>query len=90
MADVNEPRECTLGPWDLKLTNISDEISHAMAETTYPYKNGADIEDMGVDPEVFRFSCIITNEDYKNNYRELRKWFGSSELSVEQFFLKKA
>lgn len=75
MADVNEPRECTLGPWDLKLTNISDEISHAMAETTYPYKNGADIEDMGVDPEVFRFSCIITNEDYKNNYSELRKWF---------------
>ena len=75
MADVNEPRECSLGPWDLQLTNISDEISHAMAETTYPYKNGADLEDMGVNPEVFRFSCVITNDDYKNNYIELRKWF---------------
>lgn len=75
MSDVNEPRECTLGPWNLKLVSIGDEISHAIAETQYPYKNGADLEDMGVNPEDFRFSCIITNEDYDKNYSALRNWF---------------
>lgn len=68
-------RECTLGPWELKLVSIGDEISHAIAETSYPYKNGAELEDMGVNPEVFRFSCIITNEDYDKNYAALRNWF---------------
>lgn len=72
---AEEARECTLGPWDLKLTNISDEISHDLAETKYPYKNGADVEDMGVNPEFFRFSCILTNEDFDNNYDALRNWF---------------
>lgn len=72
---AEQARECTLGPWDLKLVSIGDEISHAIAETTYPYKNGADLEDMGVNPEVFRFSCIITNEDYDKNYAALRNWF---------------
>ena len=72
---AEQARECTLGPWDLKLVSIGDEISHAIAETTYPYKNGADLEDMGVNPEVFRFSCIITNEDYDKNYSALRNWF---------------
>lgn len=75
MADVNEPRESTLGPWSLKLVSIGDEISHAIAETTYPYKNGADLEDMGVNPEVLRFSCVLTNQDYDDNYQALRNWF---------------
>lgn len=75
MADVNEPRESTLGPWNLKLVSIGDEISHAIAETTYPYKNGADLEDMGVNPEVLRFSCVLTNQDYDDNYQALRNWF---------------
>jgi prophage DNA circulation protein len=75
MADVNEPRECTLGPWNLKLVSIGDEISHAIAETQYPYKNGADLEDMGVNPEVLRFSCVLTNGDYEDNYQALRNWF---------------
>lgn len=72
---AEEARECTLGPWNLKLTNISDEISHAIAETQYPYKNGADLEDMGVNPEVLRFSCVLTNQDYDDNYQALRNWF---------------
>ena len=75
MADVNEPRESTLGPWSLKLVSIGDEISHAIAETQYPYKNGADLEDMGVNPEVLRFSCVLTNQDYDDNYQALRNWF---------------
>lgn len=75
MADVNEPRESTLGPWSLKLVSIGDEISHAIAETQYPYKNGADLEDMGVNPEVLRFSCVLTNQDYEDNYQALRNWF---------------
>ena len=72
---AEEARECTLGPWNLKLTNISDEISHAIAETQYPYKNGADLEDMGVNAELLRFSCVLTNDDYKENYQALRNWF---------------
>lgn len=70
-----EARECTLGPWELKLVSIGDEIAHAIAETSYPYKNGSDIEDMGVDAEKFRFSCVITNKDYDDNYKKLRLWF---------------
>ena len=65
----------TLGPWELSLVSVGDDISHAIAETTYPYKNGADIEDMGVNPETFKFSCILKNEDYDNNYFQLRNWF---------------
>lgn len=72
---AEEARECTLGPWNLKLVSIGDEISHAIAETQYPYKNGADLEDMGVNAELLRFSCVLTNDDYKENYQSLRNWF---------------
>lgn len=72
---AEEARECTLGPWNLKLISIGDEISHAIAETQYPYKNGADLEDMGVNAELLRFSCVLTNDDYKENYQALRNWF---------------
>lgn len=75
MSDVNEPRKCTLGPWNLKLTKINGDISHEIAKTTYPYKNGADMEDMGVNPEAFRFSFILTNEDFDNNYNSIHDWF---------------
>ena len=64
-----------LGPWTLRLVSIGDDINHAIAETTYPYKNGADLEDMGVDPETLMFSCILSNDEYDKNYTELRKWF---------------
>lgn len=64
-----------LGPWTLRLVSIGDEINHAIAETTYPYKNGADLEDMGVDPETLKFSCILSNDEYDKNFTELRKWF---------------
>lgn len=67
--------ESTLGPWTLNLVSVSDDISHTLSETTYPYKNGADVEDMGVDPEVFKFSCVIKNQDYEDNYTEIRRWF---------------
>ncbi|MBR6941862.1 MAG: DNA circularization N-terminal domain-containing protein [Fibrobacter sp.] len=72
---AEEARECKLGPWNLKLVSIGDEISHAIAETQYPYKNGADLEDMGVNAELLRFSCVLTNDDYKENYQALRNWF---------------
>jgi prophage DNA circulation protein len=72
---AEEARECTLGPWDLKLVSIGDEISHAIAETSYPYKNGADLEDMGVNAEVFRFSGVLNNDDFDKNYNALRNWF---------------
>lgn len=72
---AEEARECKLGPWNLKLISIGDEISHAIAETQYPYKNGADLEDMGVNAELLRFSCVLTNDDYKENYQALRNWF---------------
>lgn len=65
----------TLGPWELNLVSIGNEISHAIAETVYPYKNGADLEDMGVNPETFKFSCVLLNDDYQNNYYQLRQWF---------------
>lgn len=64
-----------LGPWTLSLVSIGDEINHAIAETKYPYKNGADLEDMGVDPETLKFSCILSNDEYDKNFTELRKWF---------------
>lgn len=64
-----------LGPWTLRLVSIGDEVNHAIAETKYPYKNGADLEDMGVDPETLKFSCILSNDEYDNNFTELRKWF---------------
>lgn len=70
-----QSRECTLGPWKLNLVSIGDEISHAIAETSYPYKNGADVEDMGVNAEVFRFKCVLLNQDYDDNYFQLRNWF---------------
>lgn len=73
MAD--DSRKCTLGPWNLKLKKINGDISHDIAKTKYPYKNGADMEDMGVNPEAFRFSCIITNEDFDKNYNSLHDWF---------------
>lgn len=73
MAD--DSRKCTLGPWNLKLKKINGDISHDIAKTKYPYKNGADMEDMGVNPEAFRFSCIITNEDFDKNYISLHDWF---------------
>ena len=56
-----------LGPWTLRLVSIGDDINHAIAETTYPYKNGADLEDMGVDPETLKFSCILSNDEYDKN-----------------------
>lgn len=64
-----------LGPWRLKLVSIGSEISHDIAETKYPYKNGADLEDMGVNPETLKFSCVLVNEEYDKNYDSLRKWF---------------
>lgn len=64
-----------LGPWKLRLESIGDEISHAIAETKYPYKNGADLEDMGVDPETLKFSGVLINDEYDRNYTELRNWF---------------
>ena len=64
-----------LGPWKLRLESIGDEISHAIAETKYPYKNGADLEDMGVDPEALKFSGVLINDEYDRNYTELRNWF---------------
>ena len=67
-----------LGPWKLRLESIGDEISHAIAETKYPYKNGADLEDMGVDPETLKFSGVLINDEYDRNYTELRKWFLST------------
>ena len=70
-----EDKISMLGPWKLKLVSIGDDISHAIAETTYPYKNGADLEDMGVNPEGLKFSCALNNEDYDNNYEPLHKWF---------------
>lgn len=62
----------TLGPWELNLVSIGNEINHSIAETVYPYKNGADLEDMGVNPESFKFSCVLLNDDYDNNYYQLR------------------
>lgn len=64
-----------LGPWKLRLESIGDEISHAIAETKYPYKNGADLEDLGVDPETLKFSGVLINDEYDRNYTELRNWF---------------
>lgn len=70
-----EAKTAKLGPWELKLVSIDDDISHAISSTTYPYKNGADHEDMGVNPEAFKFSGVLSNKDYDNNYKSLRKWF---------------
>lgn len=64
-----------LGPWRLRLVSIGDDISHAISETTYPYKNGADLEDMGVNPERLKFSCALCNAEYDQNFEGLRKWF---------------
>ena len=65
----------TLGPWELNLVSIGNEISHSIAETMFPYKNGAELEDMGVNPEIFKFSCVLLNDDFDNNYYQLRQWF---------------
>ena len=70
--------QATLGPWQLCLTQVNDEIAHAISEQKYPYRNGADMEDMGVDPETFRFSCILKNDDYGEDgerYKNIRNWF---------------
>ena len=81
-----EGKIAQLGPWKLKLVSIDDDISHAISETVYPYKNGADLEDMGVNPEAFKFSGILSNKEYDKNYKSLRKWFLSIFSKPVEFF----
>ena len=72
-----------LGPWTLRLVSIGDEVNHAIAETKYPYKNGADLEDMGVevtkhDAHDYTFSAkrhddqYLCSEAYIETCRKLR------------------
>lgn len=67
-------RTVFLGGFELPLIDISDDISHDINETKYPYQNGADFEDMGVNPEAFRFNCVIIDENFEK-YFEIRKFF---------------
>lgn len=60
--------------FELPLVDIGNEIDHDVIETKYPYQNGADIEDQGVNPESFRFTCLIIDENYEK-YFEIRKFF---------------
>lgn len=81
LKEAFEKQKITLGPWTLRLTDNKDDITHSISESTYPYKNGGDLEDMGVNPEEFHFSCIIVNDDYDNNFDGLRKWFLSQFMA---------
>jgi|GEM_PF-1813080 len=64
-----------LGPWELDLVSVDGSIAHALAVTEYPFQDGADIEDMGTDPEKYSFECVINGAKFDQEYEAIRDWF---------------
>lgn len=63
-----------LGKWSLALVSMDDEPKHALAVTSYPYQDGADVEDMGVDAVVHRFECVMLNDQFDREYQAFHDW----------------
>lgn len=63
-----------LGPWSLLVASMDNEPKHALSITAYPYQDGADVEDMGVDPVVHRFECMIINDQFDREYQAFVDW----------------
>ena len=70
---MSSPRKLYVENFELTLVDISNDISHDISEVKYPYINGADQEDMGANPEGYRYNCLIIADDYEK-YLEFRKF----------------
>jgi len=64
-----------LGPWDLYLEDVSDSVPRDLSVTEYPYRVGADVEDMGPKAERYSFRAVINGDDFDANYIPIRTWF---------------
>jgi len=50
------------------------DIKHALSVTSYPYRDGADVDDMGVEPTVHRFECVLLNDQFDREYEAFHDW----------------
>lgn len=62
---------------------VEDEASHALSEHKYPYVDGADIEDQGLEPRRFHVTAVFWGGDYETRLQAFIKVLdarGAAEL----------
>jgi len=64
-----------IGPWEIPLVTFADDANHVLDVKKYPYTSGADIEDMGVDPSVHKFTVFVNGDQYDREYLAIHDWF---------------
>ncbi|WP_230397165.1 DNA circularization N-terminal domain-containing protein [Pasteurella multocida] len=52
--------------------NIEDSVERAVVEHAYPFVNGADIEDLGLNPLEVRLSAVFYGEGYYSDFKSFR------------------
>lgn len=50
---------------------IDESLDKAVAEHTYPFVNGADLEDMGLNPQTIKLQAVCFGEGYYFAYKKL-------------------
>ena len=50
---------------------IDESLDKAVAEHTYPFVNGADLEDMGLNPQTIKLQAVCFGEGYYTDYKKL-------------------
>lgn len=50
---------------------VDDSFERAIAEHSYPYVNGVDLEDMGLNQQTIKLQAVCFGEGYYTNYKKL-------------------
>lgn len=70
-----------LNGYRIEMENIEDTYEKAIAKYDYPYKDGADLEDMGQKAHIIKFRCFFYDAADKED------WIGTANNSYDDHIL---
>lgn len=61
-----------------EVMSVDDEITRATIEHAYPFVNGADVEDLGLNPLTVRLQAVFYGEGYYTDFKKILKCAGKT------------
>ncbi|MGY4700384.1 DNA circularization N-terminal domain-containing protein, partial [Avibacterium paragallinarum] len=53
-----------------EVISVDDELNRATIDHAYPFVNGADVEDLGLNPLTVRMQAVFYGESYYTNFKK--------------------
>ena len=65
-----------------EVMSVDDEITRATIEHAYPFVNGADVEDLGLNPLTVRLQAVFYGEGYYTDFKKFLSVLGKQGADV--------